>query len=716
MISKMIKKSFLSNAMMCAMAFVGVAGFFGCSSEDEVVDVNPTYNPKTGEVVVDLALSVSTANEPQTRMTSAATQATKQDEFRGIENACLATFKLSDDGKPVSSAVTAPKLISLGSILSKGQLNNDDSRRVLELSMGTGTNALAFWAKAIKKGTDSGEGKVVWNVEQNLANTSFSLSPILSEDDETAFSDYQTQIANALTSIMMSNITEVTYNSTTTNVAISFGDYAKVTKNGEESYELSRRDDDPSDPSGNLQMCDLGDKLSNAFVTLNTIHTSELRDGSGQAVVYMISDLMSAVNSVIEATPASLQEAIAQAVAVKIKENVEAFFDANNGYQWKTASLNTFPTDFNLPAGSVHLQFVVEPKDATDASQGYNFSYAYKTANAIYTVGGASEQINFFEPKNFMYPAELCYFGNSPIRVTDKELVASNYPNGAAAWENDNSWNSNDWSAANKHVLATTRSVAMGSNINYGTALLKTQVRYGATTLHDNNKKLQQQWNDTEADDNEIEADDDRFLLTGVLVGGQEQEVGWNYIAKSASPTFSSVVYDKVDNISVPKATSSTVANNALSDANYTLLWDNWDEEHKGSKQRDVYIALEFKNNGKAFYGESNLIRSEGTFYLIGKLDPDAKGSTTDRSDGIDWPERYALPPYDADGKTVKERRVFMQDYMTAATFVIGETSLQHALVTVPDMRSGQISLGLSVDLEWRTGLSFENVVLGGSN
>ena len=443
MILKVMKKGYLANAMMCMMAFVGMTGFSGCSSEDEVVDVNPTYNPETGEVFVDLALSVSTANEPQTRMTSAATQATSEENFRGIENAYLATFKLSEDGKPVTSAVTAPRLISLGSILSAGQLNNDESRRVLELSMGTGTNALAFWAKASKTGTDREQGKVVMNVTQDLANTSFSLSPILSEDKETAFSDCQTLIAKALTDIMMSSITEVTFNGTTTNVAISFGDYAKITSN-EGSYELSCRDDDPSNPSGSLQMCDLGDKLSNAFVTLNTIHANELRDGSGQAVVYMMSDLMSAVNSVIEATPASLQEAIAQAVAVKVKENVETSFDPTNGYQWRTTYLNTFPTDLNLPAGSVHLQFVIEPKDATDTSKGYNFSYAYKTAKAIYTVGGASEQINFFDPKNFMYPAELCYFGNSPIRVTNKELVASNYPNGATAWEIDDSWNSDD--------------------------------------------------------------------------------------------------------------------------------------------------------------------------------------------------------------------------------------------------------------------------------
>jgi hypothetical protein len=152
-------------------------------------------------------------------------------------------------------------------------------------------------------------------------------------------------------------------------------------------------------------------------------------------------------------------------------------------------------------------------------------------------------------------------------------------------------------------------------------------------------------------------------------------------------------------------------------------LWDNWDQALKGSKQRDVYVALEFKNNSKNFFGENNLIRNGATFYIVGKLDPNQIPSgltgvtqeeyNADKSLGITWPTKYALPPYDTDGKGIKERRVFIQDYLTSVCFVINETSLQHALVAVPDLRSGQISLGLSVDLSWRTGISFGEVILG---
>ena len=49
-----------------------------------------------------------------------------------------------------------------------------------------------------------------------------------------------------------------------------------------------------------------------------------------------------------------------------------------------------------------------------------------------------------------------------------------------------------------------------------------------------------------------------------------------------------------------------------------------------------------------------------------------------------------------------------MQDYMTTASLILTKTSLQHAYVTVPDLRSSQISLGVSIDMDWKPGLAFE--------
>ena len=51
--------------------------------------------------------------------------------------------------------------------------------------------------------------------------------------------------------------------------------------------------------------------------------------------------------------------------------------------------------------------------------------------------------------------------------------------------------------------------------------------------------------------------------------------------------------------------------------------------------------------------------------------------------------------------------RVFIQDFVTKAVFNIGETSLQKAYVSIPNLASTQMSLGLSVDLSWADGYEY---------
>jgi hypothetical protein len=484
----------------------------------------------------------------------------------------------------------------------------------------------------------------------------------------------------------------------------------------------------------------LGQRLAFAFVTLNTIHANELRAGCGQAVSDMISDLMANINQVATATPLNFREAVAKVLAAEIVARVETFFDKTNDYAWKGTSavktaatfvldnekdkvrnaddLNEFPANFNLPLGAVILELAIEAETAP--ATGYKYTYNYAGTVDTYAMGDGAAA---FDPKNYMYPAELCYFGNSPIRVTNETLAPGDYPDGVTNWETESSWGSKNW-VADKHVTTSTRSVAMKDNINYGTALLETKVRYGAQVLQDNNHKLQLEWsgNVTDEPNNTVDVSerDDAFVLTGILVGGQNPEVGWNYIAKTSETGFGSMVYDKTNTV-IPKAAAEYGGN--ASQPVYTLLWDNWDQALKGSKQRDVYVAVEFKNNSKNFFGENNLIRNGATFYIVGKLDPNQIPSgltgvtqedyNNDKSLGITWPTKYALPPYDTNGKGIKERRVFIQDYLTSVCFVINATSLQHALVAVPDLRSGQISLGLSVDLSWRTGINYGEVILG---
>ncbi len=738
----MMKKLF-NYALFGAIALTGAVGISSCSSSEDVADVNPNYNPETGEVPVDFVFNVATSNEATTRMTSANTQAALSETFRGINTATLMTFSQKtgitlNDGKNLAAAAEAAKMYDFGTVLGAGAIDPDGdgssapkSRRVLELSLPTETNTLMFWGKAIKTGTNNQQGSVTWNINKNLSNISFTCDRRIpagtGAGTEEAYYQYEVLMATLLTKIVDSRADyNVSFEGVNYSIA-NFGWKDYVTMDG----TTLKRKEALTWGGASHDLTPMGEIMADAFIELNTFYTGETRAGSGPAVATMLSDLHNVLQKCAGATPTSGGEALTKAVAGEVQSQISALIDTSSK-KWRsnlsgiktasglsaaetnlvTADLNDFPQiTFNVPQGATVLKLdIVNPSD--DATR--KFTYSYNQDIPSYAMNG--ETTSTFNPVNYRYPVELCYFGNSPVRVSDTPHETNSYPDGVTEWDTSSSWAS-DWTA-DSHVMSTTRSVAMQQNINYGTALLKTTVRYGASTLNDNNQQIQHERKRTTEPNNTITVGAGTFTLTGVLVGGVEAEVGWNYIAKSTSPAYSSFIYDNdLPSTAIPAYNSDADAGKSV--PNYTLVWDNWNQTNKGAKQNVVYIALEFVNNsGKDFWGMHNLIRNGQTFYITGKLDPDKEGSTsplsaTDRSEGITWPTTYALPPYNADGTTIKERRIFIQDYMTTADFVIGANSLQSALIDVPDLRSSQISLGLSVDLKWQTGLNFNEVILG---
>lgn len=754
-----MKKSFI-YALLSAIALTGTVNLTSCSSTDDVAE-NPNYNPDKDEVLVDFAFNFST-NSSTTRMPATTVQ--ENTAFRGIQNALLLTYKQSashaDGNYITASDVTCDKDFDLDQLLSAGALKPEgpQSRRVLEMSLPTGTNTLMFWGKAIKSSTtsdynaDSKEGSITFSPNKTLSDASFKLTPCLNETEKANLLLYEQIIESVLNKIVQSEATiaNLTFaGKTLTDKTIKWSDYVdfQTSTVGEGDNQktvvtLTPKTYDPStyveSDATHASMSPLGLKIANLFVTLNTFGDSELRNGEGRMIEILVKDIYNVMAETRSASATTLEEKAAQEVAKKIQNNITSFFDVSSSSStatdcsWKdvdadfitscglTASdftvitsapgdLGEFPDGiFRLPPGATILTY-----QALDGSTIKN-EYHYMSTVPTYAMGAGDS----FNPFNYMYPAELCYFGNSPIRVSNDTHEVTDYPDGASNWDDDDEWKANvhnnsvAWTK-NGHVLSSTRSVAMQDNINYGTALLQTTIKYGdgVTLLNDNNKGLH-----PDEEPNTITVGDGSILeLTGILVGGQAQEVGWNYLPVGENP-FTTMIYDD----QLP----SSVIPTPNGKANYTLVWDNWNESKKDAKQNVVYVALQFKNkSGKDFWGQNNIIRNDATFYIIGTLDPDAKPSTytgtdaafaADKSAGVVWPTKYALPPYDTDGSGVKERRVFIQDYKTTANFVIGENSLKYALVSVPDLRSSQITLGLSVDLSWSAGLTFDNVVIGG--
>ena len=335
--------------------------------------------------------------------------------------------------------------------------------------------------------------------------------------------------------------------------------------------------------------------------------------------------------------------------------------------------------------------------------------------------------------QQYTYPAPLCYYGNSPVRVNNaSEVTENDYANGYANWANDTLWKS-DWAIS--HVTSSTRGVAMMYNIQYGVALFKQQVKYSDAVktsgfMYDNNDNMHK----GEAA-HEIPINDNSIVWTGIMIGGQPNSVGWDYLTKSKDDAkFTMMIYDRAMGSPVETASGSIVYYNSipfsgstLSDPNYTVVYDNFSGSRLQTDQNLVYVALEFVNRtGKDFWGIGGIVRNEGTFYLIGELSPYKDASKTTPKD-FTWPDeektKQIVPPFkevEKNGKKVitgeKIVRVFVQDFMTDATFVLNQYSLKRAYVTVPDLKSSKVSLGLSVDLNWRGGLNFSDVQLGQIN
>ena len=741
---KMFKFAFLS-----AIAFVGAVSFSACSSSDDMDESNnPNFNPKTNEVLTKFVFNVATGST--TRQTSAATQATSSDPFRGINNAVLLSFKQTDDGKHISAATNADKRYELQDIMSAGSIDQTNSHRVIETSLPLNTNSLLFYGKAVQTSPLNYEayGHLDDFTIANPAATGLDMSATNIElgsrinGNLENYQKIQELLAGVLTCIMNSNLVG------TNHTAVSYQGNTVVYPDGSDGiYWSSYANSNGKSPvTTTKDLAPLEVKLANVYKEMTTIRDTEgeLRSGCAHNLNYTIQAMWSVINEIRYATPFCGEEAVAQALAVRIHNRLKNYFNgtvpengaAVTGVSFNTATvdvINAFITDTAWPTSpqvadpdakptSTYFDAIKE-KDLNDFPEGL---YKVPAGAAHYKFDPLKQQFKYqqnyntsavgngtFNVSSYYYPAELCYFGNSPVRTSSDQVRPNDYPNGVANWKADGSWAPN-W--AGTHVISSTKAVAMKNNINYGTSLLKTEIKYAGATvgdnnvLYDNNHNIQKYKNpsisSTDEPNKQITISGTSFQLKGILIGGQSKKVGWDYLPKAVTAPETNpqgYIYDNT-------VASTSIPAEGTSAPNYTLVFDNFNATAATSSQPQdkVYVALELVNNtGEDFLGEHGLIRNGGTFYLVGQLDPDGKAPTWANSD-------HPLPPYDSDGKTKQVARVFIQDYTTSVVFKIGPYSLQHAFLTVPDLRYSSLTLGLSVDLNWEAGINFGDVTIGG--
>lgn len=418
--------------------------------------------------------------------------------------------------------------------------------------------------------------------------------------------------------------------------------------------------------------------LKQAYNNFMKTYTKAQRAGSAEAVRLQMQALYNIAKPIADNTSAP-DKALAQSLCNNILNSSASAgnsikFTVSNGiltYADDVATtISNFPCEQGLPEGAALLKWA-----------GSSFVY-----NDNPEIGSEDNKINI---SNITYPLPIVYFDNTPAKVNNAEI--STWQTTTNGWDAESTWTG--WTDA---VSPTTRSIALKNNINYGVAGLKTVVKCNAAALEDNRKA-----NIPTLGNQAINVPVGGFEVTGILIGGQPNTVNWQFIDTDEA-TRKYVVYDKITNN--VKANAGSYSTNAI----YTLVFDNW----KNSDQEKVTFALELKNGDVDFYGQEGVIAAGQKFYLIGQLDPanPATGSS------ITWPTYPA--PYSGATNTLPKSyegrypvkantaRVFVQDFTTIAQVNI--KSLKNAYVTIPDLRATKLQLGLSVDLTWQSGLTFD--------
>ena len=634
-------KKFKYFAYVGAIALLSVVGFTACSSSDDVtLDPNPTFDGES----VKTQFTISLPENIKMRMASTTVQETG---FRGIDNIKLVPYTLvSGDVEKESNA--NDNLISLAAISSTEITGNSSKSKVYaDVNLKVNTSNFLFYGKAVDD--NSAETAItspadkfkfgtleVKNLTGKPELTDVEFAPVkIYEDYGTAAE--QTAINNGKT--------------VGTNLIAALNAVANATP----TEELSVGTAQPA----------FKDVTAEQDATINQLATNfkKIETGSSKNIEWVFKELYMTLDGYVT-TAAQTTVPNAYKMAVAIRAALDNYVETE-----KTSGVTTsvtlkpaytgYPASVNLPDGAARVAY-----NATD-----------KEFKAVTNVDYASMNVAALE--NYVYPANLQYYVNSPVKVSDN-VQSPSY--GTKTWADVLADLYSDG-----RVTDATRSVAIVNPVQYGVARLDVKVN-GLEAEGSTNEG-----GDTYYDHNGTQVNVDAgFELTGILIGGQKS-VGWNFV-KKGSTTYT--VYDKTMN---GTSAAMTVKREDETATNYTLVLQSTDNE-------TVNVALEFINNCADFIGANGDIIPHGaTFYLVGALKPSEATNKTAASV--------------ADAKD----RVFTQDFKTIATFTIkqgadnGTTTEENekeglgtATKGLPDLRTPQMELGLSVNLEWKPGLDFE--------
>ena len=727
------------NRILWMMAGVATLVVTGCQREDQAP--SPLYNPETKEVTAEFVLNVTAADQDaQTKMSAEVAQ--KANNFRGIDDVHIFAYSTNTSVpyvvKTTGWTSSDVKEFILGTVYRDGQISNadddnveKDSRRVLQLSIPVGTNAVLFYGDAISTGIDKTNGKTIKSIKTNPAETEFQAFRRIGTDDDV-------ESYNATARLMTFVINRIMQTNVEDGGSITVGEQTFSGLPALSWQELGAQYEYYNNLNSNrfsmtgvpVKPDPLEEIMGKVYSAFTFIKEGEYRAGSSKAIKFMMENMYGTINPVANATPTEANEANAKRLAMEVIERMKRYFDLNtweylpigskdsaaddnviyntvvrnNGIltdaQWSNPftgaqNLNDYPYgDFHIPEGAAQLRFDLVENIGT-------FSYANPNKPLVnYT---KSE----FLPTKYVYAPELMYYVNSPVRTNSEVWDDTDddfFPNGSKPWADDANWGAWDNAGNAGKVSSSTRTVAVKDNINYGVALLKTSVAVDGQ-LYDNRSAM------SGGKESDQPIANSSIKLSGVLVGGVNPRYNWQFLRKYDTTPEEGMDFSQFDGVIYDDQIVDPTIPTPAGKSTYTLVYDNYNSSVAANAQNDVYIALEFENQGKDFWGRDNMIPAGSKFYLVSKL----VFANAYESQTITWPTDHQIPPIYLEGanagKSQQIPRIFIQDFMTSVTFTMNGNSLKRAYFTMPDLRSANMSLGLSVDLQWGSGYVFDNLL-----
>ena len=493
-----MKKFYAKNfAYGAAALLVGAVGLTGCSSDDELTNVNPTYDGES--VKAQFAINIPVAGKQGTRMAEDIVQGQSTPVFRGMTNIRLVPFK-STASFALTTPLTDVEPIGLQDIAKQELQTNGNYKVYSDVDVEVGVNRFLFYGEAIA--TDDGNkanGSIIPSYEVSgwpkttLADVNFDLRSILNKRSVENTQDSLTTMLKAIASVKTNNGTE------------------------------------------HLWSAEIGNDLATYYLRFIS-----LKAGSSNSIKAALADLYSAMKSDKVKDNNNLKAAICTEIEKYFtpgSASTEGLYP-NFEFKEKDKYIAQFPGNVGLPDGAMQLV--------------YDGTFKYTDPSSSVAGGNIIEQTAY---NNYAYPASLFYWDNTGIKCQNTTLTNGTTYNSGTNWSEILSLYTDNKTS----VDASTRSIALVNPINYAVANLSLYARFADQYIYDNGDNYTPAGASQSVGKIAVPIGVDGFSLTGILIGDQKK-VGYDFKPLTTASTAWTIYDSSTDGAKVKKSADYDVA------------------------------------------------------------------------------------------------------------------------------------------------------------